>query len=112
MKQPSVAARALGNGFEPKRQVDQYHSVEFSVRGCEFIYQFKIRDLSPKEKGILVKEGSDLLNHVRAGDVLNLKYYTPDLSTEYLKTEVRHIGKAAEGRFKGVYLVELSIVEN
>ncbi len=112
MKQTSAAAVVTGRTFEPRKQADHYHSVEFSVSGCEFIYQFEIRDLSLKEKGVLVKEGSDLLNHLKAGDVLDLKYYTPDLSTECLKTQIMDITKGAEGRFKGLYVVELSILEN
>jgi hypothetical protein len=113
MKRANAATVVTGRRFEPRKQVDQhrYHSVEFSLSGCEFIYQFKIRDLSSREKSILVKEGCDLLNHLKAGDVLDLKYYTPDSTTECLKTQIMDINKGAEGRFKGAYLVELSILE-
>jgi hypothetical protein len=104
--------RALEMGFEPKEPIDQYYSVEFSVRGCEFAYQFKIRDISLREKGVLIREDSDLLNHLKAGDILHLKYYTPDLSTQCLKTKIRQISRRAEGQFKGLCLVELSILEN
>ena len=61
-----------------------------------------------------MKEGSDLLNHVKVGDVLNLRYCPVDLSrpSELLKTEIKHITRDEQGRFKGVYLVGLSILEN
>ncbi len=61
----------------------------------------------------MVKEGSELLNCLKVGDISELKYYTTNSSKpiEYLKTEIRHITKDEEGRFKGVYLVGLSILE-
>ncbi|MBA7714740.1 hypothetical protein ES703_123772 [subsurface metagenome] len=61
-----------------------------------------------------MKEDSDLLNHVKVGDILNLKYYPADSSQpgELLETEIKHITKDEQGRFKGVYLVGLSILEN
>ncbi|NVL93004.1 MAG: hypothetical protein HWN71_08245 [Desulfobacterales bacterium] len=104
--------KALERGFAPGKPMDQYYSVEFSVSGCDFAYQFKIRDISFREKGVLVREDSDLLNHLKPGDILDLKYYTPNLSTQCLKTEIRQISKGAEGRFQGLCLVELSILEN
>jgi len=94
--------------------MDRYHSVEFSLSGSAFVYQFKIWDLSSKGICVLVKEDSDLLNHLNVGDIFNLKYYKNDSSQpiEYLRTEIRHINKDDKGRFKGLYLVGLSILEN
>ena len=99
---------------EPRSIIDRYYSVEFSIRDSAYVYQFKIWDISPKGICVLVKEDSDLLNHLKAGDILNLKYYTTDSSSpiKYLKTEIRHIRKDDKGRFKGLYLVGLSILEN
>jgi len=98
---------------EPRSIIDQYHSVEFSIRECAFTYQFKIWDISPKGICVLVKEDSDLLNYLGVGDIFDLKYYMSNSSKhiEYLKTKIRHITKDEEGRFKGLYLVGLSIVE-
>ena len=99
---------------EPRSIIDQYHSVEFSLHDCAFTYQFKIWDISTKGICVLVKEDSDLLNHLKVGDILDLKYYTTDSSkpTEYLKTEIKHITKDDTGRFKELYLVGLSISES
>jgi len=99
---------------KPRSIIDQYYSVEFSLSGAAFVYQYKIRDISPKGLCVLVKEDSDLLNHLEVGDILTLKYYTTDSSkpVEYLKTEIRHITKDHTGRFKGVCLVGLSILED
>ena len=114
MRQSAVTNEVVESWFEPRKEVDQYRSVEFSISGCAFIYQFKIWDTSLKEKCVLVKEDSDLLNYLKVGDMLNLKYYTTDLSTpvRYLRTEISHITKGDRGRFKGLYLVLLSILEN
>ena len=94
--------------------IDQYYSVEFALSGCSFVYQFRIWNISSKGICVLVKEDSDLLNHLKVGDILNLKYYTTDSSKpiEFLKTEIKHITKDEQGRFKGVYLVGLSILGN
>lgn len=99
---------------EPRSIVDKYYSVEFSLGDMAFVYQFKIWDLSSKGLSVLVKEGSDLLKHLKVGEVLRLKYYTTDSSkpTEYLKTEIRHITKDESARFKGHYLVGLLILEH
>ena len=98
---------------EPRSIIDRYYSVEFSIRDSAYVYQFKIWDISPKGICVLVKEDSDLLNHLKVGDILDLKYYTTDSSkpTEYLKTEIKHITKDDTGRFKELYLVGLSISE-
>ena len=99
---------------EPRGIIDRYYSVEFSLSGCSFVYQFRIWNISSKGICVLVKEDSDLLNHLKVGDILNLKYYTTDSSKpiEFLKTEIKHITKDEQGRFKGVYLVGLSILGN
>ena len=99
---------------EPRSIIDRYYSVEFSLSGCSFVYQFKIWNISTKGICVLVKEGSDLLNYVKVGDVVNLRYYPTDSSrpSELLKTEIKHITRDEQGRLKGVYLVGLSILEN
>jgi len=99
---------------EPRTIIDQFYSVEFSVTGSAFVYQFKIWDISPKGICVLVKEDSGLLNRLKVGDRLNLKYYTTDSSRpiEYLETEIRDIARDEKGRFRGLYLVGLSILEN
>jgi hypothetical protein len=114
MYKHAVNNQAAERSFEAGKRGDQYYSVEFSINGSPFVYQFKIWDITLKEKCVLVREDSDFLNHLKAGDILDLKYYSADVShpIEYLKTEIKHIGKDDRGRFKGLYLVRLLIVEN
>jgi len=97
---------------EPRSIIDQYYSVEFSIRDCPFTYQFKIWDISTKGVCVLVKEDSHLLNYIKVGDILNLKYYRTDSTkpVEFLKTEIRHITRDETGPFKNLYLVGLAIL--
>ncbi len=99
---------------ELRTEIDQYYSVEFSVPGATFAYQFKIWNLSSKGLCVAVKNDSDLLKHLNVGAVLNMKYYSTDSSNPmvHLKTEVKHITKNEQGQFKGHTLVGLSILEN
>jgi len=94
--------------------VDSYYSVEISLRNIFFVHQFKIWDISPNGKCILVKEDSDLLSYLKVGDILDMKYSATDLSqpAESLRTEIKHIGKDDDGRFKGHYLIGISVLEN
>jgi hypothetical protein len=98
---------------KPRTILDRYYSVEFSLSEVEFLYQFKIWNISQQGICVVVKEGSEILNHLKVGDILEMKYYPTDKqgSTEALRTEIRHITKDEQGRFKGHYLVGLSILE-
>jgi hypothetical protein len=117
-KEP-IKGSLMTNEFIERRSksrsiIDQYYSVEFSIRESAFVYQFKIWDISTKGISVLVKEDSDLLKHLKVGDILNLKYHKIDSpeSVEFLRTKIRHISKDDTGRFKGVCLVGLSILED
>ena len=98
---------------EPRLIADQYCSVEFSISKREPDYIFEIRDTSSSGLCIIVKEGSAILNHLRVGDIMDMKYYYPKnaKSPELIKTEIKHITKDNLGRYKGNYLVGLSVVK-
>jgi len=109
----------MTNNFEEKRSeprtvIDQYYSVDFSIGNESFLYQFKIWDLSSRGICLLIKEDSPVLDHLNVGDIVKMKYYEADSSTpgEYLNTEIIHITKDEEGRFKGHYIVGISIPED
>ena len=91
----------------------KYYSVQFSVKDLGYFYQFKIRDVSPMGLCILVDEKSKIINHLKVGDVLEMKYYLSESmgTTETFKTEIRHITKDADKRFKGHYQVGLQILD-
>ena len=98
---------------ERRTIIDQYYSVEFSIIGAVFTYQFKIWNISSKGTCVVIREDSDILKRLKVGDILNMKYYQADTSkpTEYLRTKIKHITRESEGQFKGHYLVGLSIIK-
>jgi hypothetical protein len=62
---------------------------------------------------VVVREDSDLLKHLKVGDVINLRYHAGDLKNPIvrLRTEIKHVTKQEQGRFKGHVLVGLLILE-
>jgi hypothetical protein len=98
---------------EKRQPPDKYYSVQFSLKNLASIYQFRIWDTSPHGLCILVNDDSDVLSHMKVGDVIEMKYYVSEKpgTTEDLKTEVRHITKQEEGRFKGHCFVGLLILD-
>ncbi|HUV49479.1 MAG TPA: PilZ domain-containing protein [Anaerolineae bacterium] len=99
--------------YDPRKMADKYFRVEFSKSGLTHFYTFKLRDISSKGMCILIKEGSDVLKSLKVGDILDMKYYTEEQSSQpnELKTKIKHITKDDQGRFKGHCLVGLSIIE-
>ena len=98
---------------EPRTEVDKYYSVELSIPDASLRYQFKIWNLSSRGVCIAVKEDSDLLKHLEVGNILNMKYYPvgSPYPAERLKTEIKHITKDQQGRFRNHVLVGLFILE-
>lgn len=98
---------------EDRSTVDAYHSVEFLLSSAQYIYQFRIWNLSPQGMCVVVRKDSDLLKHLKVGDVIKLRYHPGDLKNPIasLRTEIKHITQQEEGRFKGHSLVGLRIFE-
>jgi hypothetical protein len=113
MKAHIASSRLMGRQSALPRQMNQFYSVEFSIRGLNVPYQFKIWDMLSSCMCILVKEYSDILPRLKVGDTWNMKYYSTGsvYRPECLKTMIRHIIKNDQGRFKGHYLVGLEILE-
>jgi hypothetical protein len=108
----------INNGVEkrsePRRELEKYHSVEFKVQEQGHLYQFKIWNMSSRGMCLLVRDDSEILNDLAVGNVLDMKYYTTDFSlpAKALKTEIRHITKEDQGRFKGHVLLGLFVLDN
>ena len=102
---------AVERRAEERSPADRYYSVQFTVDGLKPHYQFKTWNISEKGLCILVKEDSAVLEHLKTGDVLEMTYYVndPQGSLENLQTRIQHITMNDSGRFKGHYLVGLSI---
>lgn len=94
-----------------------FYSVEFSVEGLKLLYQSRIWTATiyngtTASMFALVKENSDILKWIQAGDVLNMKYYSSDsmCPTRNFDTKIEYIRRDPNGRFKGNYLVGLEIL--
>jgi hypothetical protein len=99
---------------EQRSVAQRYYSVEFTTSGLTAFYRFKLWNISLSGMCILVKEDSEVLHHFKIGDSLVMTYYLADspAAHENLKTQIKHITKNEDGRFKGHYLVGLSILES
>jgi hypothetical protein len=93
---------------------EQFYSVEFSIRNIKFLYQFKIWKIPENPAFVLVKENSDILNWIKTGHTLDMKYYSSNQigSTQEMPTKIVDIERHLEGRFKGHYVVTLGALEN
>jgi hypothetical protein len=99
---------------EKRSTADRYYSVQFAALGMPSFYQFKLWNISPSGLSIIVKENSVVLRHIKVGDTIEMTYYLTDSqgAHENLKTQIKHITRNVDGRFKGHYLVGLSILES
>ena len=94
---------------EPRTAPEQYHSVQFTKQGIDIAYHFKIWNISTRGMCILVREDSPMMDHLKVGDILDMKYYLDagKIPSEESKTEIKHITKGKPGQFEGHYLVGL-----
>lgn len=97
---------------EPRATDRRYYSVQFTTKGLDTFYQFKLWNVSPKGLCILVKDGSPVLRHLRVGDIIEMTYYLTDTQGEcdMFKTHIKHITPNADGRFSGHCLVGLVLI--
>jgi hypothetical protein len=107
---------SLSDNMEEKRSeerkiADNFFSVQFHPKGLASVYQFKIRNISSKGLCILIKNDSQILEHVNVGDLLEMTYYRNDstMNTTVMQTRIKHISKGEPGNFEGHYLIGLSI---
>jgi len=105
--------QTAGRRSESRSLIDQYHCVEFQIHSLGTFYQSKIWDISNKGMCILIKANSAVLNHLNVDDVIDMKYYPKESNApiEGIKTQIRHITISEQGRFKGHYLVGLSVLD-
>ena len=96
---------------EPRYLEGEYSSVELSLKELNFVYQFKIWDRSKSGMSILIKEDSEVLRHLKVGDILDMKYYPEESADEpiRLRTEIRHVTRDVPEKIKGHYLVGLLV---
>lgn len=102
------------NQREENRTTSAGHgSVEFIPVGNHISYHFKLKDFSSKGLGILVRKDSKVLQHIKIGDVISMKYH-PEMASvtpKVYQTEIKHISEPEPGQHKDHMLVGLMIVE-
>jgi hypothetical protein len=108
--------RSIKNSKEKRKETRdrsrKYHSVEMKLSSLP-IYLFKLKDISSHGACFLVKEGSAILKHLKAGQILNMRYHSDEevKPTAVFKSEIKHITKIEEKSYKGHYLVGIKILE-
>ena len=99
------------NRREERILANELSCVELRIPIMQIGYKFRIRDISNSGMCIMVNENSELLNYIKKGDIYEMKYYPENNDPCNMKTEIRHISKQNNGKFKGHILVGLLIVE-
>jgi hypothetical protein len=98
---------------ENRIRLAELYSVEINLGRSIPIFQLKLRDISGHGRCILVQEDSVILNHLKVGQELKMKYWTDSRSEPggFFKAQVKHISKQDEGQFKNHRLIGLFIKE-
>jgi len=112
MEDLTITTQSIHDNQGLNRQIPLYHAVEFEISGLDFTYQFKLWDMGSGTRHIVVREDSDILDWLDVGSKFHIKYYFNDQSSpegQFFETEIVHITKDDKGRFKGHYLVGLSV---
>ncbi len=105
----SESSAASQVSTRPKR----YHSAELVVDGLANAYQFKIWCMDAAPMCFLVREDSEILQRIREGDILPVKYYSHEspYPSDFISTEIRNITRTDQGPFRGHYMVGIRILE-
>jgi len=104
-----IEEKKRGTPHAADASAKKYYSVEFSVSGSLFLHQFKIRKLAASSIGVLVGKNSEIIDLLKVGDVIKMKYYPENafLPADLMDTEIRSITKENQGRFNGHYIIGL-----
>ena len=76
------------------------------------IHQFKLRDISRNGTCFLVAEDSSILRHLHAGMEIEIQFQlvASGQPSEFHRSEIMHITRANQGRFKGNCFVGVRII--
>lgn len=90
--------------------LDRYHSVAFRLKDPPYLYHFKLYHNFPYGE-LLIKKDSQVMNNIKPGDILRMKYYQHSCSYPVThKTKVGSIQEQTSGKYKGYYLVGLKLL--
>jgi hypothetical protein len=115
MKMPDETSKPSQNSEERRKSRSKDLSnpmVEIKITGNP-IYQLKVRDISDKGVGVLVRPDSKLLNLIEIGHEIGIKLVLP---REYrgpsgkFRARVEHISEIVEGPYQGHFVVGISFL--
>ena len=105
---PSIERRT-----EPRAAHLSSHRVEFKFPGVP-VYQLKVRDISERGAGVVVKADSNFLAMITVGQELTIKLIAPMESKSpvgHYRSRIEHISELESGRFKGHLVVGISLLK-
>lgn len=87
-------------------------TVEFFIDNLNRTYEFKLWGNTLTSMFILVREDSQIIDHINVGETYGTIYRNQNgsQSSRNLNTKIKYFDKISEGRFKGHYLAGLSVV--
>jgi len=108
----SLVERWEGSGFEFATGVQKEYCLEIFIESIGVIYQFPVWGVDSASMFIVIKDKSDILYWLKAGEQLEMKYYMTSMArpVKSMITEVRNVSKQVVGPFKGDYLAQLKAV--
>jgi hypothetical protein len=111
MKKSAVKTLLEDNDHQYENRTEDFHSVELSLRALPIAYQFRIFHMDSDPMCFLVKDNSDILDQLKVGDTLDMKYYSSNSAVpcKSLATQISDITRKEQGRFKGHCLVGIEI---
>ena len=98
---------------EPRAARLSNHRVEFKFPGVP-VYQLKVRDISDKGAGVVVKADSNFVAMIAIGQELTMKLLSPLESKSpvgHYRSRIEHISELESGRFKGHLVVGISLLK-
>lgn len=98
---------------EIRKAASEFARIEFKPASADLSYHLRLRDFSDSGLGVLVKKDSELLTHLKTGDVLAMTYFkgSEAIPSQCLKVEIRHISDPAKGKPENHLIVGLHILE-
>ena len=94
-----------------RKIADTKYSAIVRISGVP-IYQLKLKDISQRGTCLIAKEDSAILRHLEIGQELEMRYHYrngPRSEVNYM-SEIRHVTRADEGRYKGHFFIGTRIV--
>ena len=103
--------RSHRTGNDP---IKSFYSAEFQLRQSKLLFQFKLRKSHTEPMFAVVKEGSKALENIKAGDVIDMRYYCVDENKPAVSrpTRIKYIAKDNSVGFKDHYVIGLSFFDH